>query len=78
MRNQLDSKGNKYEGWGLGKKSGNYKYDPPLGWIGIGLKVIGIYTDDAWLLEREWAVAYHGIGRGQNSEEIKKNNIHYL
>ena len=75
-RSQLDSRGNKFEGWGIGQNKGNYKYDPPLGWIGIGLKVIGMYGDDAWIgntySKREWAVAYHGVGRGQSSEEIKR------
>ena len=74
----FDSRGNKCEGWVKGQSRGNYKYDPPIGWIGIGLKVIDMYdSKNIWIgknnSEGEWAVAYHGIGRGgYPSNEIKK------
>ena len=65
----LDSRGNRSEGWGIGEKRGNMEYDPPLGWIGIGLKVMDEYDDgdNTWIgmnnCEGEWCVAYHGVGR---------------
>jgi hypothetical protein len=46
-----------------GKKRGE-EYIPPTGWIGYGLKVMGVYKDDVWLgmnnNKGEWCVAYHG------------------
>ena len=49
------------------------EYNPPYGWIGIGLKVIGKYEDDNWLFRsNEWAIAYHGVGRLCSFNEIKK------
>ena len=68
---KLDDLGNSLGDWGLGRKSGpdGYlkEYYPPLGWIGIGLKVLDIYDkgDNRWLgnenKEGEWYIAYHGI-----------------
>ena len=55
---------------------GNKPYDPPLGWIGIGLKVMDKYEDNIWIgkenIEGEWCVAYHGVGRYRESHEVKK------
>jgi len=76
-RNLLDSRGNKVKGWSIGEMRGNKPYDPPIGWIGIGLKVIDKYEDNIWIgkenLEGEWCVAYHGVGRRSESEEVKMN-----
>ena len=58
----------------LNNKRGTEKYDPPYGWIGIGLKVTRKYEDDDWLNKRDesskWAIAYHGVGRMNSYEEI--------
>ena len=74
-KNQLDERGNRVEGWGIGEKRGGKPYDPPLGWIGIGLKVLDKYGDNTWIgmnnVAGEWCVAYHGIGVGQSSDEVK-------
>lgn len=54
---------------------GSEKYDPPYGWIGIGLKVLGKYENDEWLNKKDrsssWAIAYHGVGRISTFDEIK-------
>ena len=74
----FDSRGNKFEGWSKNQKRGNYDYDPPIGWIGIGLKVLEYldYGDHTWIgnnnSEGEWAVAYHGVARDQSSEDLKR------
>ena len=51
-------------------------YDPPYGWIGIGLKVEGKYENDDWLTNNtnssEWAIAYHGINSKISSDIVKK------
>ena len=45
---------------------GTEKYNPPYGWIGIGLKVLNIYEDNHWLEDKtkysKWAIAYYGVG----------------
>ena len=73
--NQLDSRGNRVEGWGIDEERGNKKYYPPLGWIGIGLKVIDKYEDNKWIgmdnKPEEWCVAYHGVGRFNSPNEVK-------
>ena len=61
---------NNDNGWENGQKSGppNYlmEYDPPLGFIGIGLNVLNKYDggNNTWLgmenFEGEWYIAYHG------------------
>ena len=77
-KEQLDPKGNRVKDWGVDELRGNRPYFPPLGWTGIGLKVLGKYDDgdDTWIgmdnSEGEWNVAYHGIGRGQSSSDVKK------
>ena len=72
----FDSLGNRIEGWGDGEKRGNKKYFPPLGWIGIGLKVLDKYENNTWIgmdnIPGEWCVAYHGVGDGYVSDEVKK------
>ena len=62
----------------LNQKRGNYYYDPPIGWIGIGLKALQKFDngDDTWIgnnnSEGEWAVAYHRFACGQSSENVKR------
>ena len=77
-KNQLDPQGNRKYGWGVGEKRAGIDYEPPIGWNGIGLKVKGRYDngDDTWIgmsnAPGEWCVAYHGVGRGQSSYNVKK------
>ena len=75
-KNQLDSRGNRKEGWGQNEKRGNRVYNPPLGWTGIGLKVWDKYENNIWIgmnnSPGEWCVAYHGVGGGQDSENVKQ------
>ena len=72
----LDSLGNRINGWGKGEKRGKRSYSPPLGWIGIGLKVLDKYENNIWIgmdnIDGEWCVAYHGVGNGYPSDEVKK------
>ena len=74
-KNQLDSRGNRVEGWGIGEMRGGKPYDPPLGWNGIGLRVMDKYGDNTWIgmdnSEGEWCAAYHGIGSGESSDKVK-------
>ena len=75
-KNSLDYRGNKVSGWNLNKKIGNILYHPPLGWIAFGLNVKDKYDNDDWLGNsnntKEWCIAYHGVGRNQSSDMIKK------
>ena len=56
-------------------KRGGEKYIPPYGWKGFALKVLNKFDngDNTWLGKKgkkgEWAIAYHGIGKG---DEFKK------
>ena len=69
--NLLDSRGDIENDWDTGRKSGppGYlkDYFPPIGWTGIGLKVLDLYDnkDNRWLgnsnQDGEWYIAYHGI-----------------
>ena len=74
-KNQLDPRGNRSEGWGEGEFRGGKPYIPPLGWTGIGLKVLDKYEDNEWLgsdgNDGEWCVAYHGVGRNLGSDQVK-------
>ena len=76
-KDQLDPLGNRVDGWGIGELRGNRPYNPPLGWKGIGLKVLGKYDDgdDTWIgmnnSDGEWCVAYHGVASGQSSNNVK-------
>ena len=62
----FDSRGNRSSGWGEGESRGGIPYDPPLGWIGHGLRVWGKYDNgnNKWLEigndDGVWCVAYHG------------------
>jgi hypothetical protein len=77
-KNQLDNRGNRVDGWGINEQRGKVKYNPPLGWIGIGLKVLDKYDNgnNDWIgmnnKEGEWCVAYHGVGRYKDSDDVKK------
>ena len=78
-KDQLDSRGNRVDGWGFNEKRGNVDYKPPKDWIGIGLKVWDKYDNgnNDWIgmsnKKGEWCVAYHGIGRNiHNSNKIKQ------
>ena len=55
---------------------GNEKYFPPYGWIGIGLKVLGKYDDDSWIIdnskESKWSTAYQGVGGNLCSSQVLK------
>jgi len=70
-KHMFDPRGNKIENWSTSEKRGNKIYDPPIGWIGIGLKVLSSYQDDIWIGksndQNEWSVAYHGIGSNQSN-----------
>ena len=78
-KSQLDPRGNRVDGWGVDEKRGNKPYNPPLGWIGIGLNVLDKYDDgdNTWIgmsnIEGEWCVAYHGVGGLLNDSEKVKN-----
>jgi hypothetical protein len=74
----LEPKGNKFNNdWGINELRGGKLYYPPLGWTGIGLKVVDEYNgDNDWIgmnnSEKEWCVAYKWIGKYNNN--IIKNN----
>ena len=61
---------------------GTEEYNPPYGWFGIGLKVMGKYEkDDDWLENKtnssKWAIAYYSVGQYCSSNKINEiiNNI---
>ncbi len=75
----FDEKGNNMDGgWAENEERGREPYTPPKGWIRYGLNVLGKYDNgnDDWLAhdnrEGEWCVAYHGVGQGQPSDNVKK------
>ena len=75
VRNDLDYRGNFiFPNKSLNLYRGTEKYDPPYGWIGIGLNVSKKYEDDNWLKIKDksstWAIAYHGVGRISTFDEI--------
>ena len=76
-RNQLDPRGNRNDGWGVGEQRRGKDDDPPVGWNGIGLKVWDQYDNgnNTWLgmdnIPGEWCVAYHGVASGQSSDNVK-------
>ena len=71
----LDERGNRTEGWGVNEKRGGRNYNPPIGWIGIGLRVLDKYENNDWVAfdgnSNEWCVAYHGVGRFSDSKGVK-------
>ena len=73
--NQLDPQGNYLENWPEGENFSGKSYSTPKGWIGIGLKVLDKYGDNEWIRsnnsDREWCIAYHGIGRGLEIRQVK-------
>ena len=73
---QLVPRGNRNDGWGVGEYRGGKPYNPPIGWNGIGLKVLDKYYDDTWLGMNNspwaWCVAYHGVGRSQPSKKVQQ------
>ena len=74
-KKQLDSRGNRSDGWGINECRGGKPYEPPIGWTGIGLKVLDKYENNKWIgmsnVEGEWCVAYHGVCSGQASDQVK-------
>ena len=60
---------------------GSEKYNPPYGWFGIGLNVMGKYENNDWLENKtdssKWAIAYYSVGQSCSSNKIKEliNNI---
>jgi len=76
LKNYIDYRGNFIiPNKNLNIKRGTEEYDPPYGWIGIGLNVLGKYDNDDWLNDKDesskWAIAYHGLGRMKSFDEIK-------
>ena len=74
----LDERGNNLnQGWGRGEKRGGRPYNPPLGWMGYGLRVFGKYDkgNNVWLnydgAAGEWCVAYHGASSKINHNYSK-------
>ena len=82
--NMLDPKGNRESGWGENEKTGGFVYYPPKGWKGFGLKVVGKYDDgkDDWYAyignEKEWAIAYHGIGIGGDCKTVENSTLNII
>ena len=59
---------------------GNEKYNPPYGWIGIGLDIHYNYNNfnsENWLdsNNKKWAIAYYGLGDKLTSNQIKEQLI---
>ena len=66
--------------WFIGNRMrGGERYNPPYGWTGLAIKLRNKFGDDfEWLGKKgvrgkEWCVAFHGIGRGD--ELIKAFSI---
>ena len=78
-KNNLDPRGNRNSGWGVGEQRGGKDYNPPIGWNGIGLNVLDKYDngDNTWIgmdnSKGEWCVAYHGVGRDAGSSDNVKD-----
>ena len=71
--NIFDVNGDKLQGWTENGKRGGENYIPPLGWIGIGLKVLDKYENNIWLsknnIKGEYCVAYYGLNNILNNKE---------
>ena len=82
--NMLDPRGNRESGWGVNEKRGGFDYFPPKGWKGFGLNVVGKYDNgnDDWLAyngnKNEWAIAYHGIGKGGDCDTVEKATLNII
>lgn len=69
----FDCRGNKIVGWRINQIRGNFKYDAPIGWIGIGLNVFYKYDNGENFCigndnsKGEWAVTYYGIAGNNNN-----------
>ena len=63
----------------LNNKRGSEIYNPPYGWLGIGLKVINEYDkgDNSWLNKNNdlWAIAYYGFGKKIDKKEELKSML---
>lgn len=76
-KNFLDSRGDRSKGWAKNEFRGGKPYHSPEGWIGIGLRVFNKFDNgnNTWIGKRnafgEWCVAYHGVGRGKDSNSVK-------
>ena len=76
----LDSRGDRYSGWGVNEMRGGRPYNPPLGWTGYGIRVLDRYDggNNTWLdfnnYPGEWSVAYHGMGTSL-SGQINLNQV---
>ena len=60
----------------LNLERGKEIYNPPYGWIGIGLDIYKKYNEDNnWINLKDntskWAIAYYGFGENVNENEIK-------
>ena len=77
----LDPKGDRYKGWGVNETRGGEKYIPPIGWVGIGLKVLNMYdnNNNDWLscrnIEGEYSIAYYGLHNYLNDKAILINDL---
>ena len=72
----LDCKGNiNYDDWTEKTKRWKY-YDPPIDWIGYGLKIYGNYENNDLLgmnlIYGEWCVAYHEVTRNESPKKVSK------
>ena len=81
-KGQLDSRGDRTDGWGVNEYRGGKPYDPPIGWKGIGLRVVDKYDNgnNTWIgmdnSKGEWCVAYIGVGRDLNNPKLRKYIAH--
>ena len=78
-RDLFDGNGHNLMGnWAHGENRGGRVYNPPNGWIGFGLNVLGKYDNgnNDWLAcngrPGEWCIAYHGACVRNTSDEIKQ------
>ena len=81
-KGQLDSRGDRSDGWGVNEYRGGKPYHPPIGWKGIGLRVVDKYDNgnNTWIgmdnSKGEWCVAYIGVGRDLNNPKLRKFLAH--